>query len=193
MICGDPIRITFYLDLIWSLQVVGIKIPLDVELKVVKIWGGSLLESQCRSLQFVETLWESLVCGSQQISTLFEDQLWTTFFYFVGWCWQWLLAGCLCLWISELFQRSFHRNFVRLICYTVCWLVKEFTVKRFIKKIGGRGVKESSKVTVGSWCHSRRSWLRCQNRNRLLLHTDQWSSLKVDIKCRYDKSKNDQD
>jgi len=42
-------------------------------------------------------------------------------------------------WISlniRAFQISFHRNFVRLVGYTVCWLVKEFTVKRFIQKRG---------------------------------------------------------
>ena len=67
--------------------------------------GSQNCESHYRSLQFVETLWESLLCGSQQISTLCEDLLWTTLFYFVWWCWQWLLTGWLSLWISEFFQK----------------------------------------------------------------------------------------
>ena len=108
--------------------------------KFVKIWGGSLLESQCRSLQFVETLWESLVCGSQQISTLCEDQLWTTFFSFVR-------SLMLAVIVDWLFFSLNIRAFPKIISSKFCspnmlhsmLVVIEFTVKRFIKRIWGRG------------------------------------------------------
>lgn len=59
IICGDPIRITLYLDLIRSLQVGSDRGSIECGSQ-----RSDLISADCRD-----------PCGSQQISTLCEDQL----------------------------------------------------------------------------------------------------------------------